>query len=70
MKTMLAHTGTAIAILLLVRAYTFWFILPAARQAAFLDRVKDISELVSQLDQRYIHVQKTNSVDHLTIRKD
>lgn len=62
MKTLFAHVATVIATLLLVRTYTFWFILPAARQAAFLDRVKDISELVSQLDHRYVRETVTTSV--------
>lgn len=71
MKAIVAHIATAIATLLIVRAYIFWFVLPAASQKAFIERTKDLAELVSHLDQRYIRHTQTNSVDHITnIRKN
>ena len=49
--------------LFIIRLYTFNFILPAARQTAFRDRVNSEKELVEYLKTKYVLVERsTNTV--------
>lgn len=51
--TLVLVLAAMIVTMLTVRWYVHWYVLPAAAQAAFIERVKSERDLVKFLDKRY-----------------